>query len=135
MDTLFSHVNVVTMNEQMTLWQDAFVGVTDGKIAYMAKKPPEEKPKKRSLSELMALKTYQGMTDEEIQSIIDFEKQIAMQNGRTEALRATDIVTMNEIVESNRSTQQHSEEVLKSVLTVPLSLATIDAEGVVSNGA
>ena len=46
MDTLFSHVNVVTMNEQMTLWQDAFVGVTAGKIAYMAKKPPEEKPKK-----------------------------------------------------------------------------------------
>ena len=46
MDTLFSHVNVVTMNEQMTLWQDAFVGVADGKIAYMAKKPPEEKPKK-----------------------------------------------------------------------------------------
>ena len=44
MDTLFSHVNIVTMNEQMTLWQDAFVGVTDGKIAYMAKKPPEEKP-------------------------------------------------------------------------------------------
>ena len=24
MDTLFSHVNIVTMNEQMTLWQDAF---------------------------------------------------------------------------------------------------------------
>ncbi|MFR7832577.1 MAG: hypothetical protein ACLU3F_15370 [Blautia wexlerae] len=40
MDTLFSHVNIVTMNEQMTLWSDAFVGVTDGKIAYMAKKPP-----------------------------------------------------------------------------------------------
>ena len=46
MDTLFSHVNIVTMSEQMTLWQDAFVGVTDGKIAYMAKKPPEEQPKK-----------------------------------------------------------------------------------------
>ena len=46
MDTLFSHVNIVTMNEQMTLWQDAFVGITDGKIAYMAKKPPEEQPKK-----------------------------------------------------------------------------------------
>ena len=45
MDTLFSHVNIVTMNEQMALWQDAFLGVTDGKIAYMAKKPPEEKPK------------------------------------------------------------------------------------------
>ena len=30
----------------LVFWQDAFVGVTDGKIAYMAKKPPEEKPKK-----------------------------------------------------------------------------------------
>lgn len=95
----------------------------------------EDKPNKRSISELMALKTYQGMTDEEIQSVIDFEKQIATQNGKAEALRATDIVAMNEIVESNRSTQQHSEEVLKSVLTVPLRLAMIDAEGVVSNGA
>ena len=37
---------------------------------------PEEKPKKRSLSELMALKTYQGMTDEEIQSIIDFLRHV-----------------------------------------------------------
>lgn len=94
----------------------------------------EEKPKKRSLSELMALKTYQGMTDEEIQSIIDFEKQIATQNGKTEALRTTDIVTMNEIVEANRSAQRQSEEVLKSVLTVPLKLATIDETGVVTNG-
>ena len=41
MDTLFSHVNVVTMNEQIPLGQDACVGVTDGKIPYMAKKPPE----------------------------------------------------------------------------------------------
>lgn len=95
----------------------------------------EDKPRKRSLSELMALKTYQGMTDEEIQSIIDFEKQIAMQDGRAEALRTTDIVAMNEIIESNRSAQRQSEEVLKSVLTVPLRLATIDETGVVSDGA
>lgn len=49
MDTLFSHVNVVTMNEQMTLWQDAFVGVTDGKIAYMAKSRPR-RSRRRSLT-------------------------------------------------------------------------------------
>lgn len=49
MDTLFSHVNIVTMNEQMTLWQDAFVGVTDGKIAYMAKNRPRSS-RKRSLT-------------------------------------------------------------------------------------
>ena len=95
----------------------------------------ETTPKKRSVAELISLGTYQGMTDEEIQSIIDFEKNLAEQNGRIEALKQTDIVTMNEILESNRAAQQHSEEVLKYVLTAPLKLATIDTEGVVSNGA
>lgn len=42
MDTLFSHVSVVTMDERMSVWVDAFVGVTDGKIAYLGKKAPEE---------------------------------------------------------------------------------------------
>ena len=44
MDTLFSHVSVVTMDARMSVWIDAFVGVTDGKISYLSKKPPEEKP-------------------------------------------------------------------------------------------
>ena len=44
MDTLFSHVSVVTMDERMSVLTDAFVGVTDGKIAYLSKKAPEEKP-------------------------------------------------------------------------------------------
>ncbi|MBQ1263958.1 MAG: amidohydrolase [Oscillospiraceae bacterium] len=45
MDTLFSHVSVVTMDERMSVWTDAFVGVTDGKISHLSKKPPEEQPK------------------------------------------------------------------------------------------
>ena len=44
MDTLFSHVSVVTMDERMSVWLDAFVGVTDGKISYLGKQPPEEQP-------------------------------------------------------------------------------------------
>ena len=43
MDTLFSHVTVVTMDERMSVWTDAFVGVTDGKISWLSKKAPEEK--------------------------------------------------------------------------------------------
>lgn len=45
MDTLFSNVTVVTMDERMSVWTDAFVGVTDGKISWLSKKAPEEKPK------------------------------------------------------------------------------------------
>lgn len=44
MDTLFSNISVVTMDERMQVLTDAFVGVTGGKIAWLSKKPPEEKP-------------------------------------------------------------------------------------------
>lgn len=46
MDTLFSNISVITMDERMQVLTDAFVGVTDGKISWLAKKPPEEKPEK-----------------------------------------------------------------------------------------
>ena len=44
MNTLFSNITVVTMDHSNTVLTDAFVGVTGGKISYLAKKPPEEKP-------------------------------------------------------------------------------------------
>ena len=44
MDTLFSNVTVITMDDSMTVLTDAFVGVADGKISYLSKNPPEEKP-------------------------------------------------------------------------------------------
>ena len=45
MDTFFSNVSVVTMDERMQVLTDAFVGVTDGKVSWLAKKPPQEQPK------------------------------------------------------------------------------------------
>ena len=44
MDTLFSHVSIVTMDDRMSVWTDSFLGVTDGKISYLGKKAPEEQP-------------------------------------------------------------------------------------------
>ena len=32
------------MDDRMSVWTDAFVGVTDGKISYLSKHAPEEKP-------------------------------------------------------------------------------------------
>ena len=46
MDILFSHVSIVTMDERMSVWVDAFLGVTDGRIAYIGKTAPEEKPER-----------------------------------------------------------------------------------------
>ena len=44
MDTLISNVTIVTMNERMDVLFGAHLGVKDGKIAYIGKTAPEEKP-------------------------------------------------------------------------------------------
>ncbi len=44
MDTLISNVTVVTMNEKMDILFGAYLGVKDGKIAYIGKTAPEEQP-------------------------------------------------------------------------------------------
>ena len=44
MDTLISNVTVVTMNEKMEVLFGAFIGIEDGKIAYIGKTAPEGTP-------------------------------------------------------------------------------------------
>ena len=55
MDTLFANVTVVTMDEDLRVLFSAFVGVTEGKISYLSRKAPEEKPKKIVNGEGMVL--------------------------------------------------------------------------------
>ena len=44
MDTLISNVTIVTMNERMEVLFGAYLGVTDGKIAYIGKSAPGKPP-------------------------------------------------------------------------------------------
>ena len=44
MDTLIANVTVVTMNEKMDILFGAYLGVEAGKISYLGKTAPEEKP-------------------------------------------------------------------------------------------
>ena len=44
MDTLISGATVVTMNEGMEVLLGGFVGITDGKIVFLSKEAPKEKP-------------------------------------------------------------------------------------------
>ena len=45
MDTLISNVTAVTMNEKMEVLFGAYIGITEGKIAYIGKEAPKEQPK------------------------------------------------------------------------------------------
>lgn len=55
MDTLFANVTVVTMDEDLRVLFSAFVGVTDGKISYLAREAPQEQPAKIINGEGMVL--------------------------------------------------------------------------------
>lgn len=44
MDILISNATVVTLNEKMDVLFGAYLGVTDGKITYIAKEPPQDQP-------------------------------------------------------------------------------------------
>ncbi|MBQ8881131.1 MAG: amidohydrolase family protein [Oscillospiraceae bacterium] len=44
MDTLISNVTIVTMNEKMDVLFGAYLGIRDGKIAYIGKTAPEQQP-------------------------------------------------------------------------------------------
>ena len=44
MDTLIANVTAVTVNEKMDVLFGAYLGITDGKISYLDKKPPQEQP-------------------------------------------------------------------------------------------
>ena len=45
MDTLISNVTAVTMNEKTDVLFGAYLGISDGKITYIGKNPPEDTPK------------------------------------------------------------------------------------------
>lgn len=55
MDTLFTNITAVTMDEAMQVLYDCYIGVTDGKISYISKKAPEEKPQQIINGEGMVL--------------------------------------------------------------------------------
>ena len=46
MDLLISGATVLTMDAELRVLQDAFVGITDGKISFLGKAAPTEKPRK-----------------------------------------------------------------------------------------
>lgn len=88
-----------------------------------------EQPVQRSVHELLKLGTFQGMTDAEIQSLIDYYVEVAHNDEHTKAVQATEIQTMNAQCAAYDSLRDDANSVLKQVLAVPLNLAIIDENG------
>ena len=61
MDTLFTHVSVVTMDEALTVLTDAYVGITDGKISHLSKRPPAEEEKPQTIIDATGMVMIPGL--------------------------------------------------------------------------
>lgn len=88
-----------------------------------------EQPTQRSVHELLKLGTFQGMTDAEIQSLIDYYVEVAHNDEHTKVVQATEIQTMNAQCAAYDSLRDDANSVLKQVLAAPLNLAIIDESG------
>lgn len=88
----------------------------------------ETAPTQRSVSELLRLKTYQGMTDAEIESLIEFYKDYARKDEIVKSEQVAQIQQMNEWCAYYERAEAETNDILKKILAAPLELATIDIE-------
>jgi hypothetical protein len=90
-------------------------------------------PTQRSVHELLKLKTFQGMTDAEIQSLIDYNVENAHQDETVKLAQATEIQTMNAECAAYDALKDDANSVLKKILAVPLSLGVVSQDGTVTH--
>lgn len=79
----------------------------------------------RDIQTLLSLKTYQGMTDEEIQIIIDFKEEQARNDTVTNAKVAMELESINATTEIRNQVASEANDILKQLLSKSLDLTTI----------
>lgn len=89
---------------------------------------PDEDTKPRSVSQLLALDTYQGMTDEEIDSLINWK----VQNEVTERWQLAEynslIQAQNEMISNNDACNATLHEMVQQILDNHPIMQTIESE-------
>ena len=84
----------------------------------------------RSIGELLSLPTYQGMSDEEINSIIDFKCDLARRDSISRAQQQTNLVAMNSMVELHAKSLEESTRLYEGLLArevKPAIIGDVDA--------
>lgn len=87
---------------------------------------PVEVTQPRSIGELLSLTTYQGMSDEEIQSIIDFKCDLARSDEVTRAQQQANLVAMNSMVELHAKALEESTRLYEGLLARAVNPAIME---------
>lgn len=86
----------------------------------------DEESTTRSLSELLDASTYQGMTDTEIQTIVDYWRQHAYNEGYTACQTDTSIATQNALVDAANTAYASSQAAFDAAIQTQVSFMTYD---------
>lgn len=86
----------------------------------------DEESTTRSLSELLDASTYQGMTDTEIQTIVDYWRQYAYNEGYTACQVDTSIATQNALVDAANTAYASSQAAFDAAIQTQVSFMTYD---------
>lgn len=86
-------------------------------------------PIQRDISVLLELDTYQGMTDEEIDSLIEYHVDYALRSEESAARMAAIESSMNAQLETYRQLERDSQSVLECVRGQSIPWVTIAADG------
>lgn len=86
-------------------------------------------PVVRDLDTLLSLGTYQGMTDEEIESVIDFKIKCALNDAEFKVSYNNTMSECEARIAAYAETSQHTMELVQSILNKPLQLRTVSANG------
>ena len=90
-------------------------------------------PLVRDVATLLSLSTYQGMSDEEIDSLIDYHVKFALQSDEQKAnIAAIETVSQAQAA-AYRAMAEDSQNVLQSVLSRQIPWATVSEDGTVIN--
>jgi hypothetical protein len=87
---------------------------------------PAEVTQPRSIGKLLSLTTYQGMSDEEIRSIIGFKCDLARRDEITRAQQQANIVAMNSMVELHAKALEESTRLYEGLLARAVRPAIIE---------
>lgn len=85
----------------------------------------EEKSATRSISELLALDAYDGLTDSEVRLLIDYERQMALADESTNVMRNSNQAKLEAAQELAAACCASTTEVLNSIIA-----STTNYEGV-----
>lgn len=86
-------------------------------------------PITRDISVLLELDTYQGMTDEEIDSLIEYHVDYALRNEESTARMAAIESSMQAQLDTYRQLESDSQEMLECVRGQSIPWVTVAADG------